>query len=126
MKRLNKAEEIKKLKAQIKGLIDEAANVKVKDQGLEEEAKKKADEAAFEAVKFKEKEMLKQTKAFQDEIDRLNKALDSSRKEMEEKVAFFENEKEALKIQILSDNKSDSIIQGKLLILISLFQLYAL
>lgn len=107
-----RAEEIKKLKSQISQLMNDAANIKIKDQTSEDEIKKKMEEAAIEATKLAEKELLKQSKILQEEISKLNKALDSSRKEMQEKVASFENEKEALKVQILSDNKSDGIIQG--------------
>lgn len=107
-----RAEEIKKLKSQISQLMNDAANIKIKDQTSDDEIKKKMEEAAIEASKLAEKELLKQSKILQEEISKLNKALDSSRKEMQEKVASFENEKESLKVQILSDNKSDGIIQG--------------
>lgn len=113
-----RAEEIKRLKTQIKTLMDEAANSKVKDTVSDDEVKQKAETMAQAMAKQIQHQMNQEKSSLLDEIIKLQKELDTSRKEIQAKVAEFENEKIALREKILVETNNEALIEGKIFLLI--------
>lgn len=107
-----KDSEIDKLKRDLKTLKEEASLSKDKSFVSEEEIKQKAQALIDEYKMQMEQQLNKERGNYMDEISRLNKQLDTSRKEMEQKVSQFEKEKIELKSQLVNDTKTDAIIEG--------------
>lgn len=94
-------------------MIDDAASSKVKDVVSEEEVKLKAESMAQAMAKQIQHQMNQEKSSLLDEIIKLQKELDTSRRDIQAKVAEFENEKIALREKILIESNNEALIEGK-------------
>lgn len=109
--KIKRAEEVKKLRSQIKSLSDEVSSNVAKTGYTDEELKIKADEIAKSLINELNIKVSHEKDGLLDEINRLKKELESTKKKMSDKITEFEREKADLNNSMMENSNTDQMIK---------------
>jgi chromosome segregation ATPase len=109
--KIKRAEEVKKLRSQIKNLNEEMSNNNAKNGYSDEELLNKAEEIARNTInEINVKVALEKDYLF-NEIDKLKQELESARGQMDDQIAEFEREKIDISNRMLVDSNTDQMMK---------------